>query len=1476
MGRGVRSQTLSRMVLGGGVILLVGGATAWVALDRIVATVFTRLKPSLESQFSKPLGHPLEIGPFQGLRPWGLAIGSSRVLPGPKDQSKASITGLTLQLDPLTSLRRWRPVAVVSLRGARVDLRRNAQGAYWVPGPSSGGKPPKLDLQVKLQDPARLQIQPAGLTLSADGRAFVHLAENWADVALKVALPQQGRVSLKARGRWVKPQLHLQTRLERVRLEPFQGLLPASMPLAFRGQIGGDLRLSWSQGRAGCAGALSLVGLEVSGKPLQSALRNPQWRLRCRDQRLSLPASTWRYGAYQASFSGHVDLNQALDLKAVLREPGEERQLTLRLDGRWKQPRLRLAGRWALPESVPVTAPLAIDLQLNGDWRKPKAPTAVLERLKLAAPGLAASLSGALYPELAIRSQQLQLDGEAWKHWPLVPDLLGTQAPLRGDLRLSGASVSPELSLRFDQARNPLLERWSLRADWSAKAGELRLKHFRSPQLQATAALPLALAGGGLKLGDLAAQLSLEAFPLARVGPLLGTTMEGTLSAYGGVGGPLTALRPDLQLQLTDPRAGTLRLLETWRGRFEGQVGGGGRLQMASVESLLPGRLEASLGGNWLPTQVRLTRRQGVLSLEGTPASYQWRADGMSLDGLELALPPKGRFEGLYGRISGQGSLGLQPLAMDGSVTLDSPGLMGLQLRQAILQARYRNERFDLSGELLPPDTGQMLLEAKGRLGGALDAHLEARGLSARWLTSGALSLPQLGDDEPPARGRASDLGTLLINTFGGSIDGQLQALREIQASLRQQALSKRSDSQFHPEDLRGQLDAVIDLTGPNLADLSLDLNARGHLWVEGDDQDRALQIEPFIATLNGPIQAGEGRFSLEHLPFTLLALVAPVPPALQGALGLSGSYRLGRGLPDLSTDLQLEDARVGRHRLSLERGQINLEDGALRLDLALISDGAQEPVTVIGQVPLDPSRQLDVRVVSRGDALRFLTGFTDDQVAWTAGDTNLRLLLRGPLSAPEANGFIVVKQGRFTIQKQVISDLNTSIVFDFNRLEVQSLSARVGSQGELSGSGALALFSPVPEPKPLAVTLQKARIKLPIADVAVAADLKVRGALIQPQLSGDLTIDNGTVRPARSMFVKPESLTVSAASSPATPAINAMAQPVTADILLEENWNFQQPLVLLGPDVEASSSRSLRASLPNLPAIRFDRFRLRLGPELRVTVEPVASFSTAGLLTLNGALDPSLQLRGVVQLLSGRVSLFTTTFNLDRRAPNVAVFTPSQGLIPYVDVALNSRVSDSISVGTGSNAVSTNVFDTNGTGNLGAGGQLRLVKVMLTATGPADRLADNIQLRSSPAMPQAQLLGLIGGNSLAGLTGAGGGTALAAVLGQSLLSPVIGTLTDAFSQRLQFAVYPTYITPEVLDENERVSGQVPPQLAVVTDVGVDLTDRFDFSVLAAPNRNDIPPQGTLTYQINPNLNLSGSVDTQGTWQSQFQVFVRF
>ena len=127
---------------------------------------------------------------------------------------------------------------------------------------------------------------------------------------------------------------------------------------------------------------------------------------------------------------------------------------------------------------------------------------------------------------------------------------------------------------------------------------------------------------------------------------------------------------------------------------------------------------------------------------------------------------------------------------------------------------------------------------------------------------------------------------------------------------------------------------------------------------------------------------------------------------------------------------------------------------------------------------------------------------------------------------------------------------------------------------------------------------------------------------------------------------------------------------------------------------------------------------------------------------------------------------------------------------------------------------------------------QLRLVKVKLQATGPADRLMDNITLTSTPPLPKERLLALIGGNSLVGLLGANASAALATVLGQSLLSPVVGGASELFGDRLSFALYPAYFVVPDVAPGSSTSSQLPSKLALGSEIGLDLSDRFNFSVL--------------------------------------------
>ena len=63
---------------------------------------------------------------------------------------------------------------------------------------------------------------------------------------------------------------------------------------------------------------------------------------------------------------------------------------------------------------------------------------------------------------------------------------------------------------------------------------------------------------------------------------------------------------------------------------------------------------------------------------------------------------------------------------------------------------------------------------------------------------------------------------------------------------------------------------------------------------------------------------------------------------------------------------------------------------------------------------------------------------------------------------------------------------------------------------------------------------------------------------------------------------------------------------------------------------------------------------------------------------------------------------------------------------------------------------------------------------------------------------------------------------------------------------------------------------------AWVAEVGLDITDSINFAVQTIPGRDDLPPLGILTFQASPNLELLGSFDSSGDWQSQLQMFFRY
>jgi len=1386
----------------GALLLLVWGG------DQALRKLYEHWRPRLEQPLSQLAGHPVELGGYQGLGWGGLRIGPSRIAPGRLDGSSVLVRSVLVSVDPLASLRQRLPVVHVGLAGVRAELRRNSQGQYWVPGRlAKGSEPPRLDLRLRLVDPALLNLQPSGTSLRLTGRGAVRPHRREVELAAWLRADGAGdSLAMELQGNWQSQRWDGTLRAKALQLAPLQRLL--SLPGQLAGRADGTFALAWRDRQPFCRGGAQLRQLRWRPATGLSRLELPSSQLRCSGQALELDRSAWRWGA-----------------------PGSKGlQGTLRLEGLWQRNQLQLRqfelarGRsW-----LRLKGSLARRFDLTGQW------------------------------QLRPGDLPLQAGTPAW----VLNQQVGGSVTARGSWRL------PQLQARFGQPSNPLLGRWDAVLDWRDK--RLVLQRFSSAHLSARGVLPLGLrAGEGLVPGQLDLNLELQRYPLERLDLLVGTQLQGILQATGRVRGPLKALKPDLDLRIDQPGAGPLSLRENWEGQWFGDPAGGGRLRMQALAPAPVGVLTARLDSRWVPRAVRLDRAGGTLELNGSPRAYRWQASQLPLDGLQLALGPNSRRQPLQAQLSGQGLLELQPLAFSGSAQLDRPVFLGVWGKSGQANIRYAKRRYSVQGAISPLAGGNLAIDWSGVWHGAFRARLQGERLPPLFLQQLVRAWPQWRGGSAPILGRASDIGTLLIDTFSGSVQDQLRALELARDRLSAARLER--DRQSSPQErlqrLAGQIDADLRLDGASLLEARADLQARAHLWLPEANQDQPLTSVPVLVKFTGPLRRGAGNFSLADLPLELLALLTPVPAGLRGRLSLQGRYRLGTPQPELALNISLVDGYLRETALVLERDTIQLEQARLLLDLSLRAAGASSSVELAGVVPLDPGKQgLELRLASRDDGLRFLAGLAQPALQWNQGTGDLQLLVRGSVREPIANGFLRFRGAQLQFIGQKVRDVDATVLFDFEQLLLQEFNAKVGDKGVVRGSGSLGLFRPdaTADGKDANLKVELEKVPFAMSRIKAVADgsLQIGGSVAALDIGGELAVSRGSVN------VQPARLASEA---------NLAAPVASAAELLESRWNYDQPLVLLGPDVESNASEALRAAVPNASFVGFDDLKLKLGPDLRVGIPNLASFGTSGLLRLNGRLDPSLRLQGVVRLLNGRLNLFTTTFGLDPESPNVAVFTPSMGLIPFLDISLRTRVSDNLPSTSGiGTAGSLSLQDFQAAGATNSLDQLNLVQVFLSVSGPADRLADNLVLRSSPPLSEDRLQALIGGNTLAGLAGSAGGTALATALGQTLLSPLLGTLGDAFGQRLSFALYPTYVNQAVSSGDARRSGRVPPQLVLGAEIGLDLSERFNASVLAAPNRSDVPPQLNLNFKASELLNLQGAVDAQGAWQTQLQLFFRF
>ena len=140
------------------------------------------------------------------------------------------------------------------------------------------------------------------------------------------------------------------------------------------------------------------------------------------------------------------------------------------------------------------------------------------------------------------------------------------------------------------------------------------------------------------------------------------------MNTTGYFRGPLSSLNSNINLSLDNPQVNGIRLRGKWRGSFiripsEKKWGS---LRMESEGASIPGDLQINFNKDGNFNDLSLNRLGGEISLIPKSNAYEWDANKLRLDRVEVAFPPEKSFKRIFGEVSGNGIFSLDPLFLNG------------------------------------------------------------------------------------------------------------------------------------------------------------------------------------------------------------------------------------------------------------------------------------------------------------------------------------------------------------------------------------------------------------------------------------------------------------------------------------------------------------------------------------------------------------------------------------------------------------------------------------------------------------------------------------------------------------------------------------------------------------------------------------------------------------------------------------------
>ena len=742
---------------------------------------------------------------------------------------------------------------------------------------------------------------------------------------------------------------------------------------------------------------------------------------------------------------------------------------------------------------------------------------------------------------------------------------------------------------------------------------------------------------------------------------------------------------------------------------------------------------------------------------------------------------------------------------------------------------------------------------------------------------------------QPPVYGDATDLRTLPASLKEESLQTQLRRFSEITQFIEERDRLRAAQPIPPLAELDGSFDGNITLAGSVQSGINVDFNISGQDWswrdykfnpiiVNGRLADGVLSVLPVrivatglearglfderqepetLLTFQGEGIGGEGQsgqLRVENIPVSLLKRFVELPIDLTGSVDATATL-LGGTLtnPQVVGKVTLVEGTVNQTAVESATGAFSLSDGRLNFGSTVLVSGSN-PMQVNGSIPsplpvgsVSPiTREIELDVNLENEGLALLNVLSRQQVQWLNGKGSVNLQVGGTLTQPIATGEATVEDATFAalLLPEPLTDVNGVVRFEGDRLFVEEVKGNFSS-GRVAVAGMLPLVNPIDGNNSI--------------DCTVLLNRQIPQEAIPSVVPERLTIEN------RNLTVCLDQLALNLKGIYRGRVNgNVAIAGATLSPVIGGEINLSQGKVLLSaaaqnPGASSGGQNNAGGIIPE-----FDNLQIALGDRIDITLPPLLEFRAAGDLRVNGTLD-DLRPAGTIALQRGYVNLFTTQFRLANDYSNTAEFLPSQGLDPYLDVQLETAVSE---IGgtrqlilTPSDFPSSEIDDAPFLG----GRESQTIRIEATVNGPASELTDNLELTSSPTRSESEIVALLGGGFVETLGRGNGTLALANLAGNALFSSFQNQIGDAIGLS-EFRLFP------VVDFNQQTGTST---LDFGTEFSLNITDNLSASLWKILT-NQQPPRFSLRYYLNERIILRGSTNFSDDNRTQIEYETRF